>query len=56
MQGIYKLGTGMEEKWTGMCHQFKETCVEVGEAIGLIVKTAEDVVTGFNDIWKRFGL
>lgn len=56
MQGIYKLGTGMEEKWTEMCNQFKETCVEVGEAIGMIAKTAVEVVEGFSSIWKLFGL
>ena len=53
MQGIYKLGTGMEEKWTGMCNQFKETCVEVGGLIGLIGKTAVEIFEGFGNIRNR---
>lgn len=56
MQGIYKLGTGMEEKWTVMCNQFKETCVGVGKTIDLIAKTAEDVVDGFAAILRALGL
>ena len=56
IQGIYKLGTGMEEKWTGMCQQFKETCVEIGEAIVNLSNTAVEIVSGFADILKWLGL
>ena len=56
MQGIYKLGTGMEEKWTGMCNQFKETCVGLGKAIGLIAEAADNVVEGFAAVLRVLGL
>lgn len=44
MEGIFKVGTAMENAWTNMCNNFKTAQSKLSQVIGRIFDAVEDVV------------
>lgn len=54
MQGIYNVGTSMENAWTTLCNEFVESTGKIAEAVSQIGKAVIDIVdvlTGLKNLF-----
>ena len=53
MQGIYKVGTTMEETWTVMCDGLKEATVQINNALTKIFTQAQEVLEDIDTLKNK---